>query len=101
MKAQKSIDDAGGKTALIKSLKLVSGECEQVIMDTGDDEICIEVRLQVHGAISTLLTGDPSYDQDHRGLWGSSMVGQCLTHDEAVDIADDLIDQVLDQEAEL
>jgi hypothetical protein len=40
-----------------------------------DEELCTDVRLQILPDGSWAVhTGDSSYDQDHRGVWGSASV---------------------------
>ena len=57
----------------------------------------VDVRLRVHKDEWAVLSGDSSYDQDHRGCWGASSV-DCETDPGFV--ADDLISQVLDMHAD-
>ena len=54
-----------------------------------------KVRLQVTEDGWAILTGDPSYDTDHRGYWGSSFLG--LTGN-LTGLARDLISQCREQE---
>lgn len=62
-----------------------------------NDWVDIDVRLQVGERGWSVHTGDPSYDQDHRGFWGaSSMDGRTNCYD----LAKDLIDQARDAHAE-
>lgn len=98
--AQEAIDGAGGLFALAQDLLVVSRDVEDNFIEPGCDEPFINVRLQCHDGWSQLRTGDSQCDQDHRGFWGSSSVGQNLTFDGAVSIAKDLINQVLDHEAQ-
>ncbi len=49
--------------------------------DAGED-YSIDVRLQVHESGQwSLHFGDSSYDQDHRGVWGSSSIPVCRGRD--------------------
>ena len=59
--------------------------------DTGSDDPAIDVRLQWHDGKWSVLTGDSSYDQDHRGYWGTSSITLDTKSEE---LANDLIDQV-------
>lgn len=61
--------------------------------DWGD----IDVRLQVSERGWSVHTGDPSYDQDHRGFWGASSMNESTN---CYDLAKDLIDQARDAHAE-
>lgn len=62
-----------------------------------DDWDSIDVRLQVTPGGWSTHTGDSSYDQDHRGFWGSSsMDGRTNCRE----LAKDLIDQARDAHAE-
>ncbi len=69
----------------------------------GCDENLCDVRLQVHKDCGwTIHTGDSSYDQDHRGYWGSSFLPGCNRNGrpkrfDSVDIARDLIEQCKEQ----
>lgn len=59
-----------------------------------DDDIPYgDVRLQVHDGDWTLHTGDSSFDQDHRGAWGSASVSAGEDLDTCQSIASDLIDE--------
>lgn len=58
------------------------------------DDAYIDIRLQVMDDHQWYFhSGDSSYDTDHRGAWGSSSVGKCVSMDEAMEIARDLIEQ--------
>ena len=61
--------------------------------DNGD---CVDVRLRYHNGDWSLLTGDASYDQDHRGYWGCSSVSSETTADDARQIAEQLVEDVLE-----
>ena len=65
------------------------------------DEEEIEVRLQLCDGSYNLLTGDPSYDTDHRGYWGCGSITPNMTMRECLELAGDLKDQCLDQKAEM
>jgi hypothetical protein len=61
-----------------------------------DDAYC-EVRLRVWEAGWQVLWGDPCYDTDHRGYWGSDVLCEdSLFHE----VAADLIEQAKDSYAE-
>lgn len=61
-----------------------------------EEEAFMDVRLQVFGGWQ-IHTGDSSYDQDHRGYWGSGYI-RCvpdvrnMTEEEADELAEELID---------
>jgi hypothetical protein len=61
-------------------------------IDTEDEDGGgIEVRLQVHdGGAWSVHTGDPSYDTDHRGFWGSAYLD---AEEDVREVASDLIEQ--------
>jgi hypothetical protein len=66
---------------LASDLENVKAQFDDVPADEeGEDEEegnYIDVRLQVRkGGSWSLHTGDASYDQDHRGFWGSGCVGK-------------------------
>lgn len=58
----------------------------------------MEVRLRAYGegdtADAEVLWGDPAFDTDHTGWWGSSVIDDVDA--DLYAIAHDLIDQVLD-----
>lgn len=98
-KVERDFKDAGGIRALAQDLVSVSSGVEPDMIAGGCDEPRIDVRIQYHDGTFTLRTGDASYDQDHRGCWGCSSVGEELSLDDAKGIAMDLLDQVLDDVA--
>ena len=64
---------------------------------TGDldtEDRGIEVRLQVVDDSYYVLSGDPQYDTDHRGFWGSAYIPVRTTKQELKDTARELIDSV-------
>jgi hypothetical protein len=65
-------------------------------IEFGCDEPFIEIRLQYRNGGYAIHTGDPSYDQDHRGAWGAGLIG---LDTDAAELADDLIEQVEEAEA--
>jgi hypothetical protein len=66
--------------------------------NTPDDET-VDVRLQViRSGYWSLFHGDPSYDQDHRGFWGSSCIS--YKRENLTKIAKDLINQTKTHKAE-
>lgn len=58
-----------------------------------------DARLQVHGGSWSLHTGDSSYDQDHRGSWGTSCIPWGCTRAESREIARELLEDCADQHA--
>jgi hypothetical protein len=44
------------------------------LRETPDDTAGGDFRLQVHDGAWYTHTGDPQYDQDHRGAWSSAFV---------------------------
>lgn len=69
---------------------------ELVGHDPGEEAPGTEVRLQVTETFWNLQLGDPQFDLDHSGLWGSSF----LPYDDdppLCSVAQDLIEQVLMQ----
>lgn len=61
------------------------------------DEGGIDVRLQVmEGGSWAIRTGDSSYDQDHRGYWGSSYLTRSSN---CRDLAYEMLEECKDQEA--
>jgi hypothetical protein len=76
----------------------------RVAMRLGDiqgqiDDTC-EVRLQVYESGEWAVRwGSADYDQDHLGYWGASFLSPTDTASEITALAQDLIDQVSDQQA--
>lgn len=61
----------------------------------------IEVRLQVLPSGEWgINTGDPQYDTDHRGFWGSGFVGRKDSAATLKALAEDLIGEAQDDEAQ-
>ena len=91
---------AGGFSAMVADLidlsKTVGDYDPADLTDHGEDEPTIDCRVQYHDHEWRLRSGDSSYDQDHRGHWGSSCVGPDLTHDGAMEIAREMVEQVLE-----
>ena len=90
---------AGGIAALAADLLELSRSIDDYDPDDlgdGSGEPSIDVRLRWHDGEFSVLTGDSSYDTDHRGYWGASSVGADLEPDDAKGIALDLLEQVID-----
>ena len=66
--------------------------------DFGENDGFLDVRLRLQPDRSfTVLYGDPSYDTDHRGFWGTSSIAVDTDLDT---VADDLVEQALDDQAQ-
>ena len=62
----------------------------------------MDVRLQVLDNGSWLIhTGDASYDTDHHGSWGADEIDATMTDEELQNIAQGLIDQAADMQAQV
>jgi len=61
--------------------------------DPDGDVVCVYVRLQVAHGDAFVHSGDPSFDTDHRGYWGASVISRDDNISRLVEIAMDLIDQ--------
>ncbi len=59
----------------------------------------VPVRLQVHNGWA-VRWGSADYDQDHRGLWGSSYLWTGDTGESLMGVADVLLEQARDMEEE-
>ena len=96
--AERDFDAQIGLRALAGELLAIADEAS----DYGPDDIGdgIDVRLRYHDGAYDVLVGDAQYDTDHRGHFGSATVSAGLTADEALDIAADLRDQIIDSVAE-
>ena len=93
---------------LASQLKLAQASAPWEAMgDCGDgtdrdgEPACMDVRLQVYpDGDAFLRTGDPQYDYDHRGYWGSSCVARDDDWGALLSIAEDMIDQARDMHAD-
>jgi hypothetical protein len=57
----------------------------------------LDFRVRTFDGVSfDLLTGDASYDPDHRGYWGSGSLAHCAEAGEVEDELEDAIEQALD-----
>lgn len=68
---------------------------EREITDSGEDGL--DVRLQVTDDAWHVHTGDASYDSDHHGAWGASVL---LEDSNVTAVARELIDEAKDMEAQ-
>jgi hypothetical protein len=67
----------------------------------GVNDETVDVRLQVlEDGTYTLHTGDASYDTDHRGFWGSGTLTRPCSPQDRIDLAKDLVAQVLEHAAQ-
>jgi hypothetical protein len=103
VEAMEDFGTAGGLDALSADLVSLSTRVEGCQLPgsiggylTPDDPPTIDCRLRYFDGNWSFLTGDSSYDQDHRGHWGASCVGANLAVSEAQNIACDLVEQVLE-----
>ena len=69
--------------------------------DCEEEDNYIPVRLQIVNGSWELHSGDAQYDTDHRGYWGASCIDNPLDEEQALDLAQELIDEALDHFAEL
>lgn len=73
-------------------------------IDPDDEEgQSMDVRLQIHeDGMWSIHVGDPSYDQDHRGFWGSTSVPWLESDDSysPEEVADELISECEDHAAQ-
>lgn len=60
-----------------------------------DDPVGTDCRLQIHDGTWYFHSGEASYDQDHRGSWGSGFVPRGVSKMEARRIAKDLIAEAM------
>jgi len=71
------------------------------LRDSEDETPGAEMRLQVRGDWWCTHHGDPQFDQDHRGAWGSAFVPMYCTRTESRQIARDLIQEADEHAASL
>jgi hypothetical protein len=95
----------GGLESLAKDLANISEfDIEPCTADDDDDPYdggrSVDVRLRYHSGSFSLNSGDSSYDQDHRGDWGASSVGPDLSQSDAMTLAEELLEEVLDSVAD-
>ena len=92
------MDEAKLKADVLVILEYIHADIfENLEVNPGEDEAYLDVRLRVHDGSFGVLQGDSSYDQDHRGFWGSSSLA---VDSDLEDIAADLVEQVLDDQAQ-
>lgn len=96
---REAFDSDGGRDALAKDLLALSAKVEDGFIGPGEDEASIDVRLRYHAGSMYLHTGDSSYDQDGRGYWAASSVGQNMTLGDCLSLADGLLEELLDDAA--
>lgn len=84
---------------LIKDIRGILEENRRLGVFGEDDTI--DLRLQVHANGNWALhAGDPQYDTDHRGFWGSTSVSRVASYVEINEASDHLVTQVMDAIAE-
>ena len=72
----------------------------QEIFPAEDDQF-VDFRVQVVDGRVYTHTGDPSFDQDHRGYWGACVVFPDADLEELVEwMRDEILDQYAQQEAQ-
>lgn len=74
----------------------LKGYLPNELREPGSDFVGGEARLQIHEGTWAFHTGDPQFDQDHRGAWGAASVPRGCSRREAREIARDLIEQAED-----
>ena len=79
----------------IRELARDLAEIKRWLRCEGIDET--DIRPQVRESGWCTHTGDPCYDQDHRGWWGESYIGRSTN---CRQLARDLIDQARDHAAQ-
>lgn len=81
--------------AVLRSVKPRAGEFDH---NTPADERWIDVRLQVLPSGDwDILYGDPSYDLDHRGYWGSGSISPTTN---CAELARELLEEAKDHAAQ-
>lgn len=87
----RALRDLNGRAAHERSIALASGD------EPNEEFGILDVRLQVTDDDWTIWDGDPSYDTDHRGFWGStSLDGRRFN---SRDVARDLINEAREAHA--
>lgn len=104
--ARQTFDAVGGLDALAKDIESIKADIEPEFIEDEDDTPHIDIRLNYQPAGCgcfidddrwNVRTGDSSYDQDHRGFWGSG----CVTEDcDAQELAKELFEQVMEHYAQ-
>ena len=79
----------------VKELARDLADIKRWLRANGIDET--DIRLQVRESGWCTHTGDPCYDQDHRGFWGASSIDRTTNCRE---LARDLIDQAREDQAQ-
>ena len=80
---------------LVTQLRLVHSQADWASIEDGE-EPWLDVRLRAFDGDADLLTGDPSFDIEHRGAWASGVMTSDCDDDELRALADELIAEVLD-----
>ena len=82
---------------LVEEIKKDLKSSPDIFKGEEPDDSFVDVRLQWHDGKWSVLTGDSSYDQDHRGHWGASSI----TPDTKPEtLAKELIEQVMEHMAD-
>lgn len=90
---QRCVNREGKDTMRFPSIKSVASDLSgcKSYLEKGAD---MDIRLQVYGDGDwAIRTGDSSYDLDHRGYWGCSIIDR---RSNCRDLAIDLLEQVKD-----
>jgi hypothetical protein len=80
---------------LANYLDRLQNTMEREIADSGEEGL--DIRLQVTADRWDIHAGDPSYDTDHHGAWGSSAL---FVDSNVTAVARELIDDAKDMEAQ-
>jgi len=89
--AKRAFDAEGGIDGLTKYLTGVQEYCDSEANDGS-----VDVRLRYHDGHWYTYSGSADYDQDHRGYWGASGVNGDMDAREMMAVAEDLLEQALE-----
>lgn len=78
-------------TDLVDRLRAILADTAMHVVDLDPDDLCIPVRLFVHGGDWRLAYGDPSFDQDHRGCYAAATISLDDDSESLRETAEDLI----------
>ena len=86
---------------IANALRAVDTDVGTPTADLPDDDRYVDVRLQVYPDGGwAIRVGDSSYDLDHRGFWGASLLPCNGGEFDAMDVAQELRDQAEDDYAQ-
>lgn len=82
-----------------QALLLLSDLESGLIGDTDDDgEMSLDIRVRYFDGDYSLLSGDISYDTDHRGEWAYSCLTPEMSEEDVFNVISEMFDEVNDSD---